>query len=259
MSTLVLRTGILGSFVVLSIAASSLGDAVPYQGKLALFATNGDRYAIHEHDWSSAKLQKLSRDSSNGDWILSAKNDFSFVQLNRIGGDILFRRPSPALTKLYIDFDHKLVVGLSTIMVSNPYQLIIWNTHGEIVHREHISNLVAKLGSGGDQKLYRIFPEAKKTLERHMFVYNGVLYCDFNIDGMPKRIGKDAWNYLFERRVWHPYSDDFLESVSNSILWFDEANPGVKVIPNGASYILNIRSPKGRIMTIPVGRSGEGK
>jgi hypothetical protein len=137
-------------------------------------------------------------------------------------------------------------------MLRNPFQLVIWNESGDVVHREHIGAFVAKLGPGGDEKLYKRFPSVKEILRNRIFVYKGNLYCDFDVDNSMKRIGEEAWNYLFDLRVPHPYSDDFQESVTNSIIWYDEADPRIEIVAEGSSYVLNVRSPGGRMMKIPI-------
>jgi hypothetical protein len=253
MKGLLLHAGLINGLLVFLTATSSLADAVPYRGRLSISTIDTGLHALHEHDWSSPKLHKLSADRRDGEWVFSAANDFSFVELGRVGSEILFRQPSPALTKLYISGEHELLIGLSTVMLDNPFQLVVWDKNGAVIHREHISNLVAKLGPGGDGKLYKKFPSTRETLAKHMFLYGGTLYCDFNFPGLSERIGAEAWSYLFDRRVWHPYSDDFLESVTNSIIWYDEKDPDVKVITKGSSYLLSVRSPKGRVMKIPIG------
>jgi hypothetical protein len=46
-------------------------------------------------------------------------------------GAELFRRPVPALTHIWISSDSKHLVGISDVMLWNPYQLVVFSKSGD--------------------------------------------------------------------------------------------------------------------------------
>ena len=56
----------------------------------------------------------------------AAENNYSYLLLReKATGTVVFRRPVPALTYIWISSDAKYVVGISKIMIWNPYQLVV--------------------------------------------------------------------------------------------------------------------------------------
>src|SRR5262249_39609153 len=62
----------------------------------------------------------------------TADNDYSYLMLrDKVTGAEIFRRPVPALTHLWISPHSKYVVGISHIMLWNPYQLVVFSRSGD--------------------------------------------------------------------------------------------------------------------------------
>jgi hypothetical protein len=133
-------------------------DVYRYGGRHEIETNNGTVSFRHVHDWSSEKLQPLFFDLTHHDRFFSSANDFSYVELRDSAGKVLFRSPSPALTKLWISPDSQLLVGFSDVMVYNPYQLMVWQRDGTLLHREHISAEVAKISSENRREFAQRFP-----------------------------------------------------------------------------------------------------
>ena len=58
----------------------------------------------------------------------SADNDYSYLRLrDKATSAELFRRPVPALTHIWISPDSKYLVGISDVMLWNPYQLVVFS------------------------------------------------------------------------------------------------------------------------------------
>ncbi len=226
-------------------------DSTAYSGVHESTARRDGLTFHHRHDWSSPSVAPLFRDLAHHERFLSADNDFSYVEL--IESDrVLFRSPAPALTHLWISTDRQLFVGLSSIKLYNPWQLMVWKRDGSAMHREHISSEVARLSAAQKVEFSTRFPEAARFLQNRYFIYGGATYLDFSILGVPNVIGDAAWKFLRGVSTSHPYGSDFRESVANWIEWFDSADPDVRIQRNGAEVNLALRSLSGTPLIIPI-------
>ncbi len=116
------------------------------------------------------------------------------------------------------------------------------------MHREHISAEVAKLTLEQRKDFALRFPEAEKLLASSYFSRRGVLYLDFS--EVFNEIGEAAWKFLNSLRSPHPYSDDFYESVTNNVYWFDPKKPDINLTQKEGEFTLALRSPNGKPMMI---------
>lgn len=239
------------SLVLLLAPIASHADFNGYGGTHEVTVVQGTLTFRHVHNWDARKVDELFSDLTHHERFFSAANDFSFVEL-RDGNALLFRSPSPALTYLWISPDAQFFVGLSGVKLRNPYQLVVWQRDGTVVHREHISAEVAQLSPEQRREFARRYPKAEQFLSARYFVHGNSTYLDYSLLGVPNNIGAAAWDYLYSFRVRHPYSDDFGESVTNWVEWFDEKQPEVAISRSGPEVTLSLRSPKGKRMTIPI-------
>lgn len=230
-----------------SIIQCAFADFGAYSGHHEVVATRDSWTVRHAHDWDYQKVDVLISDLSQDDKIFTAANDFAFTEF-RDGSKVLFKSPSPALTYVWISPDGQFVVGMSDVMLRNPYQLVIWKKDGSLLHREHISAEVAKLSSEQREEFARRFPKAEKLLSSRYFSRRGVLYLDFA--GVFNEIGEAAWKFLDSLRSPHPYSDDFTESVTNSVYWFDPKKPDIGLTQKEGEFTLTLRSPTGKPVMI---------
>lgn len=227
----------------------AFADFGAYSGHHEVVATRDSWTVRHAHDWDYQKVDVLIPELSQDDKIFTEANDFASTEL-RDGSKVLFKKPSPALTHVWISPDGQFVVGLSDVMLRNPYQLVIWKKDGSLLHREHISAEVAKLSLEQREEFARRFPKAEKFLASRHFSRRGVLYLDYSLMGVPNEIGEAAWKFLESLRSPHPYSDDFTESVTNSVYWFDPKKPDIGLTQKDGEFTLTLRSPTGKPMMI---------
>ena len=250
-TTLAMRRRIFILLVFLLAPLGARADRVGYGGRHEVTATEGALTFRHVHDWSAPKVDELFSDLTHHERFFSEANDFAFVEA-RDGDTVLFRSPAPALTYLWISPDGQFFVGLSRVMLRNPYQLVVWQRDGTVIRREHISAEVARLSPAQRQEFAKRFPQAERFLATRSFTHAGTTYVDYSILGMPNGIGDKAFSYLFSFRAPHPYSDDFSSSVTNWVTWFDEAHPEPGIARDGSALNLSLRSPTGKRMTIPL-------
>ena len=118
----------------------AFGDRVGYSKVVDLRAETGAVVAEHHHDWSRAtEAARLKMISTTKD-PFTAENTYSYLRLtDRASGRELFKKPVPALTRLWISPDSRYVVGLSNIMLWNPYQLVVFSRSGRRVLERSIT------------------------------------------------------------------------------------------------------------------------
>jgi hypothetical protein len=88
--------------------------------------------AEHHHDWGYTSEKARWKMISSARDPFTADNNYSYLSLrDAVTGAELFRRPVPALTYIWISPDLRYVVGLSHIMLWNPYQLVVFSKSGD--------------------------------------------------------------------------------------------------------------------------------
>lgn len=118
----------------LAIAASSAAhaDMVGYAKVVELSVEASTLRAEHYHDWGSASRAARWKMISTTENPFTADNNYSSLRLyDKVTGVDLFRRPVPALTHIWISPDSEYVVGVSNVMLWNPYQLVVFNRTGD--------------------------------------------------------------------------------------------------------------------------------
>jgi hypothetical protein len=107
-------------------------DMVGYDKVVDLRAETGTARAEHHHDWSVATRDARWKMISTTRNPFTADNDYSYLLLrDKATGSELFRRPVPALTHIWISPNSKYVVGISDVMLWNPYQLVVFSKSGD--------------------------------------------------------------------------------------------------------------------------------
>jgi len=228
----------------------ALADSFAYSGKHDCETRRDELHAVHYHNWSSPKIPELFLDLGNHETFLKEVNDFAYIELSNSDGKVLFRQPSSALTYIWISPDHKYIVGLSNVMLYNPYQLMVWGIDGDLIHKEHISSSVARLSKEAMVQFRQNFSQAEEILRNRVMRSGDYFIIDYEILGIPNFISAEAWRYLYERRVPHPYSADFSSSVTNWINWYDEGAPNVRIEESAHKTTLIVTSLTGRDMRI---------
>src|ERR1700722_5329428 len=128
------NTTILSAALWLMVAASTAvhADRSDYDKVVYLWAETGSVRAEHHHDWIRATHDARWKMISTTRNPFTADNDYSYLLLrDKATGTELFRRPVPALTYIWISPNSKYVVGVSNVMLWNPYQLVVFCKSGD--------------------------------------------------------------------------------------------------------------------------------
>jgi hypothetical protein len=118
--------------MAMAVSTPAWADAIGYRNVVNLSAETGTVRAEHHHDWSRATSEARWKMISTSKNPFTAENDYSYLRLrDKATGTELFRRPVPALTHIWISPDSEYVVGISNVMLWNPYQLVVFGRSGD--------------------------------------------------------------------------------------------------------------------------------
>ena len=214
---------------VLFLPLLSFADIIGYNKTVELRAESNSYIVIHYHDWSSATLNSRYEMISTHQNPFNSSNDYAYILcINKTTKDTIFKSPSPALTQIKISKDEKYIVGISKIMVWNPYQFVLFNTSGSLIKKQHISSKEAKLTETEFEEFKFNFPEQYSFLNSldRVFKKDRNYFIDFSSMGMPKKLG-EAWSYLFKFYYSNHLSKNFSESVTNWVFWYYDESPNL--------------------------------
>ena len=231
-------------------------DHVGYSEVLTV-ETNSDRLLVrHVHDWSDRTREARYLMISTHLDPFRSDNTYAYIECFEQGSNRKrFKLPSPALTYLWISPGSKYIVGLSKIQLWNPYQLVIWDTSGTLLFKEHISPEGACLSEReydslilGNSDLWTVFSE--RTIRR-----KDSLFVDYQLMGTPDLLGKSLWEFLYAHTCRSPYSKNFDESVTNWVWWYNEEKPDIRCIEDkGSLTAISLLDINGQRIVIPVSR-----
>lgn len=120
-----------------AVCAAALADAVGYAKVSDIREQNDVLLVEHHHDWTRATEPARFKMITTTKDPFTAENTYSYLRVvDRASGRELFRAPVPALTHLWISPDSRYVVGLSHIMLWNPYQLVVFTREGRRVYEK---------------------------------------------------------------------------------------------------------------------------
>jgi hypothetical protein len=257
-------------FIVTMLAAVPLitpadGDIIAYVEKKNIEVSSENFKVTHYHDWEIGSDKVAHWFTAGFDIakeLLSARNDFSYITIiDRRNQDQAKRIPSPPLSRLWIDRDEKRIVGLSTVKLDNPVQLVVYSTDGTLNHSEHIASQVARLNGGEFASFIEKHPQFKEALKQLSLPYFGkepdifrTHYIDI-FDNPDPIIPEGLYDALVSFRVPHPYSPNFQGSVTNFVDWYfepdddspDEAprlSPIIRLYSDESFMYLALRDPE---------------
>jgi hypothetical protein len=190
---------------------SAFSDRAGYSGTKKIIIESENYKIEHYHDWSI---------------------NYAYIEcINKNTNITEYKISSPALTNLYISHDEKYIIGFSNIKLHNPYQIIILTIEGEYIKRRHISIFESRLNQIELIEFSEKFYKDYFNLKRMNRIYNiGTYYfIDFS-DCSEFIIGEEAWHYLFSNSKANHLSNNFSETVTNYIFWFNELNTGLEYI-----------------------------
>ena len=210
-------------------------------------------YIMHFHNWSDeSREERFKMITSENQNIFDENNNYAYVRVvDKNTNEIILNIPSPALTHLSISEDEQYILGISNIMLWNPYQLIIININGEIIKKRHITPLEAKMNENEFNIFRNNFPNAFLNLQINKRIY----YVDryYFIDFFNLTLMSEAFSYLLNYNTNNNLSNNISSSVTNWIFWFNEQNPNINFnYRNDELFSINITDPKNNVIEIMI-------
>ncbi|WP_405207181.1 hypothetical protein [Aquimarina sp. LLG6339-5] len=231
------------AFLVSSLIAKA--DPFAYSGKVLITTESKNFIANHYHNWTSDTEDELHEMIMTDQNPFNAKNNYGYIELlDKKTGELIFKKPSTALTKIIISENEKHIVGISNIMVWNPYQLVVYNTKGILVKKRNFSSEESKLTLSQYDEFSMAFPKECEDLVDFTYFDNEFVYIDFLRMNMPKKLGK-AWGFLIDYVAPNHLTPNIWETTTNYVYWFSEKNPEISLKYNNKNLIsININDPK---------------
>lgn len=231
---------------------STRADISAYQKIVDLRAEGDDFIVLHRHDWSGTTAAKRNEMMRTHQDPFRDDNDYAYVAwYSRHDGRRLRQLPSPALTWLGVSPDSRYVIGLSKVMLDNPYQLVVYSRTGELLLKRHIAAEVACLTPGRYRELRRSYSNEFQSLLGRVWTSGGVVYVDYLTTDMPRRLGR-LWDALYPSTCPSPWSPNFSQSVTNSVYWYSEDDPAPEVVETeGKPTGVRLKDTKGYSVVIP--------
>lgn len=204
---------------------------------------------IHYHNWSDSTRESRFKMISTDQNPFTPENNYAYVMaIDKKSNDTLFKSPSPALTHIEVSDDEQYIISITNIMLWNPFQLVAYNLKGDVVYKRHITSIEAKLDSADFKYFQNNYLKGFKHLQEldRIHLYKGYYYIDFLSANMPTKI-EEVWNYLIKLKSNNHLSDDFSETTSNYIFWYQESDPKLEIcsLPNKLDYI-SLLDPEGK-------------
>jgi hypothetical protein len=216
--------------LLLGLSSNLKADGIGYSMSLKIEIESKDFVVIHFHDWTDKTREDRYKMIFTNQDPFSVDNNYSYIEcINKNTGKTVFKKPCPALTKIQISSDQKYIIGISKVMLWNPYQLVIFDTGGNLIKKRNISSEEAKLNSQEFEFFKTNYKTQFRFLDSLQRVYkvDDNYFIDFSSMGMPDKLG-DAWKHLFNHISNNHLSDNFSASVTNWIFWFYEESPDIQ-------------------------------
>jgi hypothetical protein len=252
-----MKRTITGLIIFIYISIPMFADRIGYNEKIKIEIESKNYRIIHVHDWSplteNARHEMMISEEQDP---LNERNNFAYLEcINKNTGKIVFHISSSAFTRLFISNDEKYIAGISSIMLDNPYQLIIVTIDGNIVKKRHIASEEARMGHNDFTNFKNEFRNEFRLLQskERIFYIDSYYYIDFLSMNMPVLLGNDAFRFLIKYASNNHLSNYFSETVTNFVYWFSESSPNLLVnYKNNELYSISILDPKNRRIEIPI-------
>jgi hypothetical protein len=246
------RVGVSGwlAALVLFASAPAAADMTGYAGVVTMKAEDAGLAVTHHHDWSDRTRARRFRTT---DHFAADQNDFAWIEVKDAAtGVLLFRRSTPALARLWIAPGGDFIVGLSDIMLWNPYQIVVFDRSGALVLKQHITPEEACFRADEIEAWLAKRPKLRPILEQRIATIGDRVYVDFDFDDSPRLLGNRAWNELYRRHCPSHFSPSFTESETNNVYWFRKADPDLRIEKDGERAVgVSLLDPKGKRFTVP--------
>ncbi len=244
-------------FIIVSTLSNiCFADARAYNKIVNLKVENNELIVVHYHNWSKDSYKKRYDMITTHQNPFTSKNDYAYLEcIEKSSGKQIFRKPTPALTIIYISSSSKYIIGLSKIMLHNPYQLVIFDIGGNLLYKKHIAASEAKLTISEFQEFKKKYKEQYAILKSldSITVKPNVVYIDFLRDNFPIILG-DAWHYLIKKETPSHLSENISESITNWVFWYHEPDPEIELKYSKCHQLIAISllDPKGERFEIPI-------
>jgi hypothetical protein len=239
---------LVGIILFLHFSPPIFSDRAAYSEKIHIEIESENYLIIHEHDWSFSTHNERKMMMSTIDQNLFDNNDFAYIEcINKKNGEIIFHIPSSALTHLFISDDEKYILGISNIMLDNPYQLLVITITGELLKKRHITSNESMMEDRDFNIFKNKFLNTFHLLQsKERIYYNDPYYfIDFFGINMPTSLGEEAFVFLLEYLGKNHLSKNFSQSVSNWVFWFNETDPDISFnYKNDELYSIGILDPR---------------
>ena len=249
--SIVILTPCLG---VLSSVHPANADHFSYSDEREIRSSAGAITCTHWHDWSRKTEGARSRMMNGDQDPFSRENNYGCIEcVNAKDGKTLFKVPSPALTELWISPDRRYLVGLSKIMVSNPYQLVVFQMDGTLVFRKHIAAFEACFDRAGFADFYSEHPAVRPLLHERTTIRADKIFVDYQFMNAPARFGRDNWLTMDAKRCRSHLSENIAETVTNFVKWYREPDSAVALVldEKGTATGVSVLDPLGVPINIP--------
>lgn len=220
----------------LATPADTRADRSPYSDTVRIVAESQNLRVIHFHDWTESTSEARDKVMRTDQDPFTTSNTYSYLECIEISsGRVLFRRPCPALQAIEISKDERFIVGISNIKYQNPYQLVVFSANGDLLKKRHVASSEARLTSDQLEHLAGAYPiQFAKLKEQHRVYASGDNYfIDFDVVESTEK----AWDYLIAYMADNHLSENFAESVTNSITWYYESKPGMVLNYSGNELV----------------------
>ena len=239
------------TFLAISMAVKA--DPLAYNEKVLITTESKNFIVKHYHNWTDDTKDELYEMITTDQNPFTYKNNYGYIELlDKKTGKLIFKKPSTALTQIIISENEKHIIGISNIMIWNPYQLIIYDNNGALIKKRNFSSKESKLTSSEYDKFSTEFPKQCEDLVEFTYFDDGFVYIDFLRMNMPKKLGK-AWDFLIDYTAPNHLTPNISETTTNDVYWFSEKNPEINMIYNNERLIsININDPKNKRIEIDI-------
>ena len=242
--------------ICLSILLSNLfifADDASYSEKKAFINVSKQITVIHQHDWTATTIISRRKMYFGTQDPFSIKNNYAYLEcIDNQSNRIIFVKPTPALSFLYVTSDQKYIIGLSNIKYLNPCQLVIFDRSGKLVFSKSISVREVKLNTSE-------FDHFQNKFKRDVAKLKGMKKIDYFGDHIYisnvsfPLLSKKAREYLRSWKSASHLSKNFSESVTNFIDWYKEPNPEIQLkYENGTISAISLLDPAGERFEIEI-------
>jgi len=228
-------------------------DSNRYAEKRLIVARTEKYLFVHRHDWSESTIKKRRKMFFGDQNPFSRKNDYSWIECVDVDSNrVLFTKPVPALTYLYVSPDSRFIIGLSNIKFLNPVQMVVFNSSGDMLFNTQITSQEVKMTM---EEFFTFKTKHSETVKRlsslkRLYENNEHVYINFS---MIKGIRQKTWLYLFNWISRSHLSKNFSESVTNFIDWYKEPDPEIQLkYENEKLTVVSLLDPAGERFEIKI-------